>query len=72
VTVVVKGSGLRQATRVLFDNPGITAVVVPGTSETELTLRVTVAEKTPPGAYGFTVEGPGGFGPSDKVVFKVM
>jgi hypothetical protein len=71
VTVVVKGSGLRQATRVVFDNPGITALIVPGTSETELTLRVTVADKTPPGVYGFTVEGPGGFGPSDKVVFKV-
>ena len=60
VTVVVKGGGLLGTSQVVFSGAGVTAQLVPGGTDAELTLRVTVAKDAAPGVRTVTVTAPGG------------
>jgi YD repeat-containing protein len=51
--VEISGSNLLDVTAVEFDQAGISAVIQPGTTQTLLTVRLSVAADVPFGAYEF-------------------
>jgi hypothetical protein len=73
VMTTIRGSGLSGATEVVFDGKGVTATILPGGSEKELLVRITVAQDAAPGARPFHVVAPGGVSaPAEKAVFTVQ
>ena len=72
VMTTIRGSGLAGATEVLFEGRGVTAVILPGGSEKELPVRITVAKDADLGARALRVVAPGGVsGAAEKAVFTV-
>ena len=71
-TVVrIKGSGLLGASEVTFSGTGVTAEVLPGGTDKETILRVTVAKDAAPGARVLTLVAPGGAVTGGETSFTV-
>ena len=67
----ILGTGFREVTAVTFVGTGVTAVVLPGGTDVELPVKVTVEAGATKGPRPFTVTAAGGTASSGKVVFTV-
>jgi hypothetical protein len=70
-TSVLRGIGLQGLSRVTFSGEGVSAVVLPGGTDGEVTLRITGAGDAAPGPRTYGVETQAGFADSGKSVFTV-
>jgi YD repeat-containing protein len=69
--VTITGSQLSSATDVRFDQAGMTVRLIPGASDTELTVDLTVAGTVPVGSYPFSVTNNAGSTQSGSVTVTV-
>ncbi len=71
VLAAITGTGLLGATGIEFSGKGVTAVILPGTKDTELHIRITATADAAPGDRTFTLTTPGGTATSGNVVLTV-
>jgi hypothetical protein len=71
VVVSIQGTGLENLAEVTFAGTGVRGAVLPGGTDREAKVRVTVAADAAPGLRQVTVRTPGGFATLEKAGFTV-
>ena len=71
VVVSIQGTGLENLAEVTFAGTGVRGAVLPGGTDREVKVRVTVAADAAPGLRQVTVRTPGGFATLERAGFTV-